>query len=45
MDDSRIAIFELFPDEDDIVLVVDEKHYQLVSASTIGDSDRALREK
>jgi hypothetical protein len=41
MDDSLIAIFELCLDKDDIVRVVDERHYKLVPSNDIGDQDRA----
>lgn len=38
MDDNRIAMFELAVEEDRVV-VVDEKHYQLVPAFEIGPDD------
>lgn len=42
MPDNRIAMFELTV-EDDMVKVVEERHYKLVPASALGDAVRAYR--
>jgi hypothetical protein len=39
IDDSRIAMFELRPEEDGMVRIVEERHYRLVSADHISESD------
>jgi hypothetical protein len=41
LDDSLIAMFELCVDKEDMVRVVDERHYKLVPAHEIDDQDRA----
>jgi len=40
MSDSRIALFELCLDTDDLVKTVEERHYRLVPSDQINDSDR-----
>lgn len=39
IDDSRIAMFELQLDEQNLVRTVEERHYRLVSADEISESD------
>ena len=41
IDDSRIAMFELQLDEDGLVRTAEERHYRLVSADQITESDMA----
>ena len=41
IDDSRIAMFELQLDETGLVRTAEERHYRLVSADQISDSDMA----
>jgi len=41
IDDSRIAMFELQLDEDGLVRTAEERHYRLVSADQISESDMA----
>ena len=41
IDDSRIAMFELQLDEDGLVRTAEERHYRLVSANQITESDMA----
>ena len=41
IDDSRIAMFELQLDESGLVRTAEERHYRLVSADQISESDMA----
>jgi len=41
IDDSRIAMFELQLDESGLVRTAEERHYRLVSADQITESDMA----